>query len=103
MEIRMARKIDGGKNNIVGDMVRQCREERNWSQEELSAKLELMGVYVCRGSFSRIESGTRTVTDIELYALANAFGITLDELFSKCSMESIAQGWVEESEKKSTK
>lgn len=99
----MARKIDGGRNNIIGDMVRRCREERNWSQEELSAKLELMGVYVCRGSFSRIESGTRTVTDIELYALSKAFGITLDELFSNCSIESIAQGCVEESENKTCK
>ena len=41
-----------------------------------------MGVYVCRGSISRIEDGSRTVTDIELYAIAKALHVTFDDLFS---------------------
>ena len=50
------------------------------SQQELSVKLELLGVYVCRGSISRIEDKSRTVTDIELYALAKVLSIPWDEL-----------------------
>lgn len=78
----MARIIEREKTNIVGEMVRYYRKERRMSQRALSAKLELMGVYVCRGSISRIEDGSRTVTDIEIYALAKALGVSINDLFS---------------------
>ena len=78
----MARIIDSEKTNIVGDMIKHYRKERKMSQRQLSVKLELMGVYVCRGSISRIEDGSRTVTDIELYAISKALNVTIDELFA---------------------
>ncbi len=77
----MARIIDGSKKNIIGHNVRRLRNEKNMSQLELSVKLELLGVYVCRGSVSRIEDGSRTVTDIELFAIAKVFDIPIDQLF----------------------
>ena len=84
-EFYMARIIDGEKTNIVGDMVKRYRRERKMSQRQLSVKLELMGVYVCRGSISRIEDGSRTVTDIELYAIAKALNVSMNDLFSSVS------------------
>lgn len=78
----MARIMDGEKTNIVGSNIRYYRKKLRMSQKALSIKLELMGVYVCRGSISRIEDGSRTVTDIELYALARALRVSIDELFS---------------------
>lgn len=77
----MARIIDSEKTNIIGERVRFYRKSRKMSQRELSIKLELMGVYVCRGSISRIEDGSRTVTDIEIYALAKALGVSINDLF----------------------
>lgn len=76
----MARIIDGNAMNLIGDNVKKLRNERNMSQQSLSNKLELLGVYVCRGSVSRIEDKTRTVTDIELFAIAKVLGVTADEL-----------------------
>ena len=76
----MARIIDGEAQNMIGDIVRKYRKAAKMSQQELSVKLELLGVYVCRGSISRIEDKSRTVTDIELYALAKALSIPWDEL-----------------------
>ena len=76
----MARIIDGEAQNLIGDIVRKYRRAAKMSQQELSIKLELLGVYVCRGSISRIEDKSRTVTDIELYALANALSIPWSEL-----------------------
>lgn len=67
--------------NLVGANVRLYRKKKKFSQQELSDKLELMGVYVCRGSVSRIEDQSRTVTDIELYAIALVLGVTVNELF----------------------
>ena len=67
--------------NIIGSKVKQFRKKNRMSQQKLSNKLELMGVYVCRGSVSRIEDWSRTVTDIELYALAKVFGVSVDDMF----------------------
>jgi len=50
------------------------------SQQKLSNKLELLGVYVCRGSISRIEDKSRTVTDIELYAIAKILNVEIKDL-----------------------
>jgi len=36
---------------------------------------------VCRGSVSRIEDKSRTVTDIELYGIAKVLGVGIEELF----------------------
>ena len=77
----MARIIDGEKTNIVGANVRAFRKKRRMSQQALSNKLELLGVYVCRGSVSRIEDGSRTVTDIELLAIAKILGVSINDLF----------------------
>lgn len=77
----MARIIDSEKTNIVGKNIKLWRKKRKMTQQCLSNKLELMGVYVCRGSVSRIEDGSRTVTDIELFALAKTLSVSIDELF----------------------
>ena len=42
----------------------------------------MLGVYVCRGSISRIEDYSRTVTDIELFAIAETLGVDPKELYS---------------------
>lgn len=79
----MARIIDGEKQNMIGLNVAKRRTELKMSQQKLSNKLELYGVYVCRGSISRIEDYSRTVTDIELYALAKALGVKIEDLLDK--------------------
>ena len=79
----MARIIDGKKQNMIGATVTQRRKELKMSQQELSNKLELLGVYVCRGSISRIEDYSRTVTDIELYAISKVLNLSMNELIDK--------------------
>lgn len=79
----MARIIDGNSMNMVGGKVRQLRIAKGMSQQALSNKLETLAVYICRGSISRIEDMQRTVTDIELYGLAEVLGVSIDELFDR--------------------
>ena len=76
----MARIINGEEMNLIGSKVREYRKIRKMSQQKLSDKLELLGVYVCRGSVSRIEDRTRTVTDIELYAISKVLDVPISEL-----------------------
>ena len=80
-EICMARIIDSENTNIVGKNIRQLRRKKRMTQQALSNKLELLGVYVCRGSVSRIEYGVRTVTDIELLAISKVLDVSISELF----------------------
>lgn len=79
----MARIIDGNEANLVGDQVRKLRIARKMSQQTLSNKLEMMAIYICRGSISRIEDKQRTVTDIELYGLAEVLGVSIQDLFNQ--------------------
>lgn len=77
----MARIIDTEDKNLIGNNLKKIRTKLKISQQELSAKLELLGVYVCRGSISRIEDRSRTVTDIELFAIAEVLGVDVKELY----------------------
>ena len=77
----MARIIDSENTNIVGKNIRAIRRKRRMTQQALSNRLELLGVYVCRGSVSRIEYGIRTVTDIELLAISKVLEVSINELF----------------------
>lgn len=77
----MARIIDGNDMNMVGDRVRELRLARKMSQQMLSNKLEMLAIYICRGSVSRIEEKRRTVTDIELYGLAKVLNVSVADLF----------------------
>lgn len=79
----MQRIFDTDKENIIGDKIKAARLRKQFSQQQLSAKSELMAVYVCRGSISRIENGERAVTDIEIDALSKVPGVSLDYLFGR--------------------
>lgn len=83
----MARIIDGKEMNMVGENVRTFRMAKNMSQQTLSNKLEMMAIYICRGSISRIEDKQRTVTDIELYGIAKVLGVAISDLFEKRAEE----------------
>ena len=69
----MARIIDTDNKNLIGNKVKILRKKKHMSQQQLSDKLETLAIYICRGSISRIEDGSRTVTDIELYGLPSPF------------------------------
>ena len=79
----MARIIDGQSKNLIGGKVKQLRTERDWSQQKVSDELEMLAIYICRGSISRIEDKSRTVTDIELYGLSQVFGVPIQALFDE--------------------
>ncbi len=77
----MARIIDSKNKNLIGKQVRRFRIEKGMSQQQLSARLETLAVYICRGSISRIEDQSRTVTDIELYGLSRILGKPIESFF----------------------
>ena len=66
-----------GKKNLCGDRVREARQKRRMSQSDLAAKLQIEEVIIERDSVSRIESGTRFVTDYELLTLSKVLGVSV--------------------------
>ena len=77
----MPRIIEGKEMNLIGDRLRVLRKKHPLSQQQLSERLETQAVYICRGSISRIEDKSRTVTDIELMGLAKVLGVKIQDLF----------------------
>lgn len=67
--------------NVTGQSIRDARLAAKLTQKQLSAKLETLAVYVCRGSVSRIETGERIVTDVELQAIAEVLHVRIETLF----------------------
>ena len=77
----MPRIKEGKEKNLIGDRLRVLRKKHHLSQQQLSERLETQAVYICRGSISRIEDKSRTVTDIELMGLAKVLGVKIQDLF----------------------
>ena len=78
----MSKLVIDGKNNICG---KEIARRRNLltpyvSQNQLAAKLQLMGLDFHKNSIQQIESGRRYVTDIELIVFARFFDTSVDEL-----------------------
>ena len=84
----MARIIDSNEKNLIGNNLKLLRKQKHISQQELSNKLETLTIYICRGSISRIEDKSRTVTDIELYGLSKVLNVPIEKLFEFDSKES---------------
>lgn len=71
-----------GKKNICGNQIRLARVERRMSQSDLAAKMQIEGVILERDSISRIEIGTRFVTDYELLTFAKVLKVDISRLLT---------------------
>ena len=69
-----------GRKNLCGRRVKEARKKKHMSQSELAAKLQLEEIILERDSVSRIESGTRFVTDYELLILSKILNVDINWL-----------------------
>lgn len=67
-----------GRKNLCGNRVKEARARKNITQADLAARLQVAGVTMERDSVSRIEIGTRFVTDYELTILAKVLGVSME-------------------------
>lgn len=67
--------------NLIGARVRELRDSKGWTQEDLSTKLQVFGWDVSRESLAKLETQQRRVPDGELFILAKVLGTTTDALF----------------------
>ncbi|AGL02859.1 helix-turn-helix domain-containing protein [Desulfoscipio gibsoniae] len=73
-----------GSKNIIGERVREARKKSTppLTQQDLSAKLGVLGFNIDRVSISKIEAGDRFVADYEVIAIAQALNVSLNWLLT---------------------
>lgn len=69
-----------GSLNVCGKKVQELRKAEKWSQRALANQLQLKGIDLSKNAIQQIERGERFVTDIELKAFADLFGVSSDTL-----------------------
>jgi transcriptional regulator with XRE-family HTH domain len=67
--------------NVIGPQVRRIRSAQEMTQDALAARLQRAGWDVSRTSLAKIEAQLRWVADCELYFLAVALGVSMEDLF----------------------
>lgn len=72
-----------GKKNLCGDRIRLARLQRRITQADLAARMQIEGITLERDSISRIEIGTRFVTDYELKIFSKVLHVTVDWLLDE--------------------
>lgn len=73
-------KTTSGEKNLISQRLIALRKAHNLSQRDLSQKLQLAGYDMDKNVITRIETNKRYVTDIEIRAFANVFGVSYDYL-----------------------
>ena len=81
----MAPREQSGERNVVGPRIRAARlaQTPTVSQEDLTARLAVGGVYFDRSALARIELKQRFVRDYEIIAIAKALKIPVASLFEE--------------------
>ena len=69
--------------NIVGKNVKRIRKEKKITQEDLCARMQVMGYQISRSDISKLENGKKFIADFEVYGFAKALKVSILELFPK--------------------
>ena len=69
-----------GNKNIIGQKVCAVRKAKNIKQKDFLARLQTLGMDISATSLSRLEGQQRLVQDYELVIIAQALGISVEEL-----------------------
>ena len=68
------RTPEGGKN-LINQRLIELRKEHGLSQRDLANSLQLAGYDIDKNVITRIETNKRYVTDVELKAFVEIFGV----------------------------
>ena len=79
-------KFDGNMN-VISKILKKHRTNKGMSYEQLSTKLELMGISIHKQSLYDIENNKRTVKDYELFGIAYVLGIDVNDLLEDIKKE----------------
>ncbi len=67
--------------NISGKNIKKIRKDKKITQEDLCARMQVMGYQISRSDISKLENGKRFISDFEVVGFANALKVTILDLF----------------------
>ena len=67
--------------NLIGRKVAKLRYQRDWTQEILVAKLQILGCNITRDVLASIETKRCVATDKHVFFFAEVLGVEIAELF----------------------
>lgn len=74
------------KQNLpLGAHIRALRIKRGLTQEQMTARLQLHGCDLTRGSYAKIEAGIQHISASQLLAVADVLQTSIDALFGRSS------------------
>ena len=73
------------KKNIIGSHVHRARKASKITQRDLVAQLQVLGIKIDQAGLSKLESGNRPITDIEIAAIAKILKVPVSRLFEESS------------------
>lgn len=65
----------------VGSNIRELREKAKFTQEQLSAKLQLSGCDITRSAVAKIEVGQRHIYPDEIILIKQILDVSYDDIF----------------------
>ena len=68
--------------NFIGRNIIKLRRRNNWTQEELAAKMQLLGCHVTRDVIADIEARRCPATEKQIMCFAEIFGVEAHSLSS---------------------
>ena len=71
-----------GNKNLVGKNIESLRKKRGIKQKDFIAQIQIMGCDMNPTSYSKLEGQLRSVTDKELYIIAQILGVPMETLFN---------------------
>lgn len=74
------KKFDGCFN-ITGKNIKKIRREKKVTQEDLCARMQVMGYQISRSDISKLENGKKFIADFEVYGFSKALNVSILELF----------------------
>ncbi len=72
-----------GTKNVIGTNVLALRKQKGLRQTDLAAALAEKGVQMSPTGLSKIETQSRMVFDIELVAIAEVLGVSVERLLTE--------------------
>lgn len=74
------RLAEYGSKNICRANIERIRKSLGMKQTTLVTRMQLLGVDINPSSLSKLEGQTRLASDIELKAISQILGVTMEEL-----------------------
>ena len=78
----MNKSYFNGNSNLIAKNLRRLRKEQHLSQEDLAARMQLLGVDTNQALISKIERNERFVKDFELVCFCKVLNVTERDLLA---------------------